>query len=79
MVILSPFTIFGLSLLFFVKVSIIILLVFYTIFSLIVLRQVNLMSKALNTPVSFIVEVLAWVNVIFAAAFTYYAFVALQY
>lgn len=44
------------TLLFFIKVVTLIILVFYTIFSLIIVRQVDLMSKTLITPVSSILK-----------------------
>ncbi len=43
----------------FVKIGVLIILVFYAIFALLVIRQVDLMSKTLITPVSPILKALS--------------------
>ncbi len=50
----------------FVKLSIILLLIFYVIFALLIIRQVDLMGKTLITKVSPILKVLALSNAGFA-------------
>lgn len=50
----------------FVKLSILIILVFYAIFALLIVRQVNLMSKTLITPVSPVVRAVAVLHAGFA-------------
>lgn len=64
----SPF--FGaIAVILLIKYGILVLLFLYIIFSLIVVRQVSLMSKALITPVGPIVKALAIFNAGFAVAF----------
>lgn len=48
--------------LFFTKGAILLILVFYAIFSLIIVRQVDLMSKTLITNISPIVKAVAIIN-----------------
>ena len=50
----------------FVKIAILIILVFYAIFALIVIRQVDLMSKTLITEVSLILKAFSIVHAGFA-------------
>jgi hypothetical protein len=57
------------NLIFFTKVAILILLLFYVIFSLIIVRQVDLMARTLITPVSGIVSAISIVNAGFAFGF----------
>ena len=52
--------------LFFGKTAILILLVFYAIFALIIIRQVDLMGKTLKTYVAPIVKILAIAHAVFA-------------
>ena len=52
--------------LFFTKGAILLILVFYAIFSLIIVRQVDLMSKTLITNISPIVKAVAIINAGFA-------------
>ena len=52
--------------LFFLKVSTLIILSIYTIFALMIVRQVSLMGQTLITPVSPIVKLLAIVHAFFA-------------
>ncbi len=52
-----------------IKYGILTLLFLYIIFSLIVLRQVSLMSKSLMTPVGPVVKALAIFNAGFSVAF----------
>lgn len=56
----------GAVFLLFLKVAIIIILVFYAIFALLIVRQVDLMSKTLITPVSPLVKAAAIVHAGFA-------------
>lgn len=57
------------TILLFIKIAILVLLFLYIIFSLVIVRQVNLMSKTLITPVAPIVKALAIFNAGFAIAF----------
>lgn len=57
------------AILFVIRISIFVLLFLYIIFSLIIVRQVNLMNKTLMTPVSPIVKALAVFNAGFSIAF----------
>lgn len=52
------FPIFGL----FLKGAVLLILIFYAIFALLIIRQVDLMVKTLITPVSPVLKVLAVVN-----------------
>jgi hypothetical protein len=58
----------------FVHIAILILLVLYAIFALIIVRQVDLMSKTLITPVSPVVRGLAIIHAGFAVGFALLAF-----
>lgn len=53
-------------LLFFMKVAILIILIFYAIFALIIVRQVNLMSRTLITQVSPILRAFSIIHAGFA-------------
>ena len=46
----------------FVKGAVLLILIFYAIFALLIIRQVDLMVKTLITPVSPVLKVLAIVN-----------------
>jgi hypothetical protein len=72
MEVLPPSILFNLT--FFVKVAVLILLFLYVIFSLIVVRQVDLMARTLITPVSPIVKAISIVNAGFAVGFLILAF-----
>lgn len=61
------------ALLFFIKVVILIILVFYTIFSLIIVRQVDLMSKTLITPVSSILKAFSILHAVLAVGLIFLA------
>lgn len=50
----------------FIHLSIFVILIFYAIFALLIVRQVDLMSKTLNTPVSPLVKAFAIVHAGFA-------------
>jgi hypothetical protein len=56
------------------KAVILILLTFYTLFSLIIIRQVDLMSRALITKVSGLLKILALVHVLFAVILIVFAY-----
>jgi len=58
----------------FIHISILVILVLYAIFALIIVRQVDLMSRALITPVSPIVRGLAIIHAGFAVGFAILAF-----
>lgn len=58
----------------FFKISILIILFFYTIFALMIVRQADLMSKTLITPVSPLVKAVAIIHAGFAIAFLVLAF-----
>lgn len=62
------------TLLAFIRIAILLILFFYAIFALLILRQVDLMNKTLITPVSPIVKAIAIVNVGFAIGFFVLAF-----
>ncbi len=53
----------------FIKYSVLIILFFYAVFALLIVRQVDLMSRALVTPVSPIVKGIAVIHAGFAIAF----------
>ena len=53
----------------FLKAAILLILIFYAIFALIVIRQVDLMSKTLITKVSPIVKALSIIHAGFALGF----------
>ncbi len=65
------------ALLVFIKAGILILLIFYALFSLIVVRQVDLMSSTLITPVSSIVKAFSILHAGFAIGFIILAFALL--
>lgn len=48
------------------KIAVLIILVFYAIFALLIIRQVELMTKTLITPVSQFVKTLALVHAVLA-------------
>lgn len=58
----------------FIKVIILIILSFYAIFALLIVRQVDLMSKTLITPVSPIVRAISIIHAGFAIGFIILAF-----
>ena len=64
----------SLLLLDFVKIAILTLLFFYTIFALLIVRQVDLMSKTLITPVSALVKAISIIHSGFAVGFFVLAF-----
>ncbi len=57
-----------------IRISITIIIFLYAIFALIIVRQVDLMSKTLITPVSPIVKAIAIVHAGFAVGFALLAF-----
>ncbi len=56
----------SLAFLFFLKFSALLILSIYTIFALMIVRQVSLMSHTLITPVSSIIKFLAMAHLLFA-------------
>ena len=54
------------AVLIFLKAAILLILIFYAIFSLIIIRQVDLMGKTLISPISPIVRAITIVNAGFA-------------
>ena len=58
----------------FVKIAILILLFFYAVFALLIVRQVDLMSKTLITPVSALVKAISIIHSGFAVGFFVLAF-----
>lgn len=56
-----------------IKAAIIVILVFYAIFSLIIIRQVDLMSKTLITDISPLVKALAIIHAGFAIGLIFLA------
>lgn len=62
MIIPPPNILDSIYLTFILKIAILIILLFYAIFALIVVKQVRLMGKTLITPVSPIVSAIAIVN-----------------
>lgn len=64
----------ALPLLQFIKIAILIILILYAIFALIIVRQVDLMSKTLITSVSPVVKALSILNAGFAIGFIILAF-----
>ncbi len=64
----STFVLLGL------RIFIFLMLTFYAIFALLIVRQVDLMSKALITPISPIVKALAIIHAGFAIGFIFLAF-----
>lgn len=63
----TPTSIFDFEItLMFIKGSILLILIFYTIFSLIVIRQVDLMGKTLTSNISGVVKAMAILNAGFA-------------
>ena len=64
-------------LLFFGKGVILILLVFYAIFALIIIRQVDLMGKTLITGIAPVIKVLAFFHAIFAIGLIFLALMIL--
>lgn len=64
---INQINLFGLEgLLVFAKIAILIILVFYAIFALIIVRQVDLMSKTLITKVSPMVKAISIIHAGFA-------------
>jgi hypothetical protein len=70
----QPLPLIDLELIFLLKIGILTLLVLYVIFSLVIVRQVDLMSRTLRTPISPIVKALAFINAGFSIAFLVLAF-----
>lgn len=63
----TPFNLFeSEAVLIFLKTAVLIILVFYAIFALVVIRQVDLMSKTLITKVSPLLKVLSIIQAGFA-------------
>ena len=58
----------------FIKYAILIILFFYAIFALLIIRQVDLMSKTLITPVSPLVKAVSIIHAGFALGFFVLAF-----
>lgn len=58
----------------FIKFAILLILFFYAIFALLIVRQVDLMSKTLITPVSPIVKAIAIIHAGFAVGFIFLTF-----
>lgn len=58
----------------FIKGAILIILILYAIFALLIVRQVDLMSKTLITPVSGVVKAIAIIHAGFAVGFIFLAF-----
>lgn len=54
---------------FFVKISILLILTFYAIFALLIVRQVDLMSRTLITPISPIVKAFSIIHAGLAIGF----------
>lgn len=54
---------------FFVKISILLILTFYAIFALLIVRQVDLMSRTLITPISPLVKAFSIIHAGFAIGF----------
>ena len=61
----------------FAKGAILLILIFYAIFSLIIIRQVDLMSKTLITGISPIVKILSIIHAMFVIALIVLAWVIL--
>ena len=59
--------------LFFGKGAILILLVFYAVFALIIIRQVDLMGKTLITGIAPIIRILAVIHAVFAIGLIFLA------
>lgn len=57
---------FTLDIWFFVKILFLIGLAFYLAFAVIVVRQVNLMAKAVNVPMEIPLRLIAWVHLLAA-------------
>ena len=62
------------TVLIFIKAAILIILFLYAIFALLIVRQVDLMSKTLITPVSPIVKAISIIHAGFALGFIFLAF-----
>lgn len=58
----------------FIKGVILLILIFYAIFALLIVRQVDLMGKTLITPVSGVVKAIAIIHAGFAVGFIFLAF-----
>ena len=58
----------------FFKGVILLILIFYAIFALLIVRQVDLMGKTLITPVSGVVKAIAIIHAGFAVGFIFLAF-----
>ena len=63
--------------LFFGKVAILILLIFYAIFALIIIRQVDLMGKTLVTNIAPIIKLIAIIHAVFAIGLIFLALMIL--
>jgi hypothetical protein len=62
------------AILVFVKFAVLIIFVFYDIFALMIIRQVDLMKSTLITPVSSSVKIIAIIHALFAILLTLFAF-----
>lgn len=65
------------ALFFFLKAAILLILIFYAIFALMVVRQVDLMSKTLITRVGGVIRSFALINAVFAIGLIILAYVIL--
>lgn len=63
--------------LFFGKVAVLILLIFYAIFSLLIVRQVDLMGKTLSTPIGSLVKIIAIIHAFVALGLIFLALLIL--
>lgn len=63
--------------LFFGKAVILILLIIYTIFALIIIRQVDLMSKTLMTGIAPLIKVISYIHAVFALGLIFLALMIL--
>lgn len=63
--------------LFFAKSAILILLILYAIFALIIVRQVDLMSKTLTTGIAGIVKLFAFLHAFFVLGLIFLALIIL--
>lgn len=61
----------------FLKFTTLIILAFYTIFALMIVRQVDLMTKTLITPVAGIIKMLAILHAVFVIGLIFFAWITL--
>lgn len=61
----------------FLKFTTLIILAFYTIFALMIVRQVDLMAKTLITPVTAVVKLLSIIHAVFAIGLVVFAWITL--